>query len=129
VADMLFVLIERSKEQDLFDDLIPHLVEGGLSILQYADDTILFLEDDIVKARNLKLVLCAFEKLSGLKIIFHKSELFGFGETKDRIAQYVELFGCREGELPFRYLGIPMGHRKLSNKYWSGVKERFKKIE
>jgi hypothetical protein len=43
VADMLAVLIERSKSQDLFDGLVPHLVDGGLSIQQYADDTILFL--------------------------------------------------------------------------------------
>jgi hypothetical protein len=44
---MLVVLIERSKAQDLFDGLVPHLVDGGLSILQYADDTILFLEDEV----------------------------------------------------------------------------------
>jgi hypothetical protein len=88
--------------------LVPHLVDGDLFALQYADDTIIFLDDDLVKARNLKLVLCAFEKLSGLKINFHKSELFGFGDTKERIAEHVDLFGCKEGELPFRYLGIPM---------------------
>jgi hypothetical protein len=37
------VLIERSKGMGFFDGLVPHLVEDGLSILQYADDTILFL--------------------------------------------------------------------------------------
>jgi hypothetical protein len=68
VADMLPVLIGRSKVQNMFHGLVPHLVDGGLSVLQYADDIILFLDDDLVKARNLKLVLCAFEKLSGLKI-------------------------------------------------------------
>jgi hypothetical protein len=31
VADMLAIFIERSKEQDLFEGLVPHLVEGGLS--------------------------------------------------------------------------------------------------
>jgi hypothetical protein len=46
-------------------------------------------------------VLCTFEKLSDLKIFFHKSELFGFGETKEKIAQYVDLFGCKEGEILF----------------------------
>jgi hypothetical protein len=125
VADMLAVLIERSKSQNLFDGLVPQLVDGGLSILQYADDTILFLDDDLDKAKNLKLVLCAFEKLSGLKINFHKSELFGFGESKEGIVEYVDLFGCKEGDLPFRYLGIPMSHRNLSNKDWSIVEERF----
>jgi hypothetical protein len=81
-------------------------VEDGLSVLQYADDTILFLEDNLDEAKNLKLVLSAFEKLSGLKINFHKSELFCFGETKERVGEYVDLFGCKEGRMPFRYLDI-----------------------
>jgi retron-type reverse transcriptase len=38
VADMLAVLMERSKNLDYFDGLVPHLVEDGLSIMQYADD-------------------------------------------------------------------------------------------
>jgi hypothetical protein len=40
-------------------------VEDGLSILQYADDTILLIDDDREKAKGLKIVLNAFEKLSG----------------------------------------------------------------
>jgi hypothetical protein len=43
------------------------------------------LEDDLVKDRGLRLVLNAFEELSGLKINFHKSELYPFGETKESI--------------------------------------------
>jgi hypothetical protein len=124
---MLAVLIERSKRMGLFDRLVPHLVEDGLSILQYADDTILFLEIDLVKARGLRLVLIAFERLSGLKINFHKSELYPFGETKERVEEYVELFGCREGMFPFRYLGIPMSTSRLSNRDWRVVEERFQK--
>ena len=95
VGDMPSILISRARERDLIKGLIPDLVDGGLSILQYADDMILFLENDMEQARNLKLVLCSFEKLPGLKINFHKSELLCFGEAK-------------EGTLPFTYLGIPM---------------------
>jgi hypothetical protein len=58
VADMLVVLIARAKEDGQVGGLIPHLVEGGISILQYADDTILFLEHDLQKAVNMKLILC-----------------------------------------------------------------------
>ena len=47
-------------------------MEGGVSILQYADDTILFLEHDLLKAVNMKLILCLFEQLSGLQLIFIK---------------------------------------------------------
>jgi hypothetical protein len=125
IADMLAILIERSKNLGLFDGLVPHLVEHRLSILQYADETISFLYNDLEKAKNLKLVLSAIQNLSGLKINFHKSELFSFWEFKERVSEYVQLFGCREGTWPFKYLGIRMSHRKLLNKDWRVVEERF----
>ena len=101
VADMLAVMIERAKLDGQIEGVIPHLVDGGLSILQYADDTILFMEHDLEKAMNMKLILSAFEQLSGLKI--HKSELFCFGEAQDYATQYAELFGCEQGQFPIRY--------------------------
>ena len=73
----------------------------------------------------MKIILCAFEQLSGLKINFHKSELFCYGEAKDHIEQYSQIFGCEIGLFPFRYLGIPMNHKKLNNKDWKVVEDRF----
>ena len=61
VVDMLAILIGREKEAGQVGGLVPHLVDGGVSILQYADDTIIFMEHDLAKARNMKLVLCLFE--------------------------------------------------------------------
>jgi hypothetical protein len=46
------------------------------------DDTIIFLDHDLEGMKNLKLLLCAFEQLSELKINFHKSEIFCFGMLK-----------------------------------------------
>jgi hypothetical protein len=80
---MLTLLILRAKEDGQITGLVPHLVDEGLSILQYADDTILFMGHDIEEAKNLKLLLCVFEQLSDLKINFHKSELFCYGEAKE----------------------------------------------
>jgi hypothetical protein len=51
-------------------------VEGDISILQYAEDTILFMEHDLEKAVNMKLILCIFEQLSRLKIIFYRGAIF-----------------------------------------------------
>ena len=85
---MLAVLLRRAEEHEQIGGIVPHLIEGGLSILQYADDTILFLEHDLDKARNMMLILAAFEQVSGLKINFHKSELFCFGEARDASEQY-----------------------------------------
>jgi hypothetical protein len=82
VVDMLAVLINRAKSEGQTKGLIPDLTDDGLSILQYADDTILFMEHNIDQARNIKLLLSAFEQMSGLKINFHKSEIFCFGQAK-----------------------------------------------
>jgi hypothetical protein len=79
VTAMLPLLISRAKEDGQINGLVPYLVEGGLSILQYTDDTILFMENNMEQEKNMKLLLCAFEKLLGLKINFYKSELFCYG--------------------------------------------------
>src|SRR5438105_6144353 len=47
VVDMLAILIARAKEDNQFKGIVPHLVDDGLSILQYADDTIIFMENDL----------------------------------------------------------------------------------
>ena len=121
---MLATIIERAKEDGQISGLIPHLVDGGISILQYSDDTILFMDHDLSKALNMKLILCLFEQLSGLKINFNNSEIFCFGKAKE-IEQYKEIFGCEVGSLPFKYLGIPIHYRKLLNSEWYPVETRF----
>jgi hypothetical protein len=123
---MLAILINRAKEEGQFDGIIPHMVDGGLLILQYMDNTVLSMDHDLDKAKNLKLLLCAFEKLSGLKINFHKREsrlkinfhkieIFCFGDVEDARHDYVELLGCKFGEFLIKYLGIPLHYRKLRN--------------
>ena len=57
------------------------------------------------KGKNLKLILSMFEQLFGLKINFHKSELFCFGQAQADAALYAELFGCGKGQFPISYLG------------------------
>jgi hypothetical protein len=66
VDDMFAIMTEQTKVDGLIEGVIPHLVDGGLFILQYADDTI-FMDYDLEKSRNLKLIL---EQLSGLKLTF-----------------------------------------------------------
>jgi hypothetical protein len=59
--------------------------------------------------------------------IFIKSELFCLGEAKELVTTYTQLFGCKEGSFPFKYLGIPMSDHKLTNKDWNMIEERSKK--
>jgi hypothetical protein len=58
------------------------------------------MEHNFEEAQNMKLLLIAFEQLSGLKINFRKSENFYFGEAKDYGSQYEQLFGCKKRIIP-----------------------------
>jgi hypothetical protein len=90
VVDMLAILINRAKDEGQFNGVVPHLVDDGHFILQYVDDTIIFLDHDLSSARNLKLLLCAFENLLGHKINFHKSEVF-FASGKQKTCRTYEI--------------------------------------
>jgi hypothetical protein len=61
--------------------VVSHLVQGGVTHLQYADNTILLLELDDNSLTNLIFLLIAFEILSGLKINFLKSEVIVMGAS------------------------------------------------
>ena len=43
LADMLAILVAPAKEDDQMEGLIPHFVDGGVSIFQYTNDTIIFM--------------------------------------------------------------------------------------
>ena len=60
IADMLAILISRAKVDGQISGVVPHLIDGGLSVLQYADDTILFMDHDLEKAQNMKLPALCF---------------------------------------------------------------------
>jgi len=68
----------------------------------------------------MKLILTTFEQLSGLKINYHKSELYCFGDAKQMQDSYVV-------ETPFTYLGIPLHHKRISNKDWKVIEDRFER--
>jgi hypothetical protein len=50
-------MIKRAKEDGQVAGLILHLVDDGVLILQYADDTIIFMENGLEKVLNIKLML------------------------------------------------------------------------
>jgi hypothetical protein len=81
VVVVLAILIARAKDDGMFRGLVPNLVDNGLSILQYADDTF-FMENDLEEDKNMKLLICTFEQLMGLKIHFQKSEMFCYGNAR-----------------------------------------------
>lgn len=124
VVDVLNVLVKRAQNQGLVNGLVPDLVSGGLSMLQYADDTIFLFDGDLHGARNLKFLLCLFEHLTGLKINFHKSEIFCFGAAVENSLNLAQIFTCKVGSMPMKYLGVPVHVRKLSNADWKATEDK-----
>jgi hypothetical protein len=44
VADMLAILVKGARDDGQINGVVPLLIDGGLSILRYADETVLFME-------------------------------------------------------------------------------------
>jgi hypothetical protein len=55
---------------------VPHLIEGGITHLQYVDDTVIFLALEEQSILHTKFLLYCFEAdMSRLKINYQKSEV------------------------------------------------------
>jgi hypothetical protein len=72
-------VLTRAGEAGNIAGVVPHLIEGGVSHLQYADDTVILIQNTQLGITNLKFLLICCELLSGMKINFHKSEVLVLG--------------------------------------------------
>ena len=79
VADALSALLDKAVQKKHITGILDHLIPGGISHIQYADDTVIMIDGSESSVLNLKLILYCFEWLFGLKINFHKSDVYVFG--------------------------------------------------
>jgi Reverse transcriptase (RNA-dependent DNA polymerase) len=82
--------------------------------LQYADDTLLFIKDDLIMLERVKWSLRVFEGLSGLKINFTKSALILLNLDDLKSYYYDSILNCSLGKLPIKYLGVNLHWKKPS---------------
>jgi retron-type reverse transcriptase len=112
-VDALAHILDKAKGKGYIKGVVPHLIPGGLTHLQYADDTILLCENDIQSITNMKFLLYCFEWMSGLKINYHKSEVVTFGVDKENEDNIANMLNCKVGSLPMKYLGFPISDKRL----------------
>jgi hypothetical protein len=117
-------MILKAQQNNLIIGLMENLFLNGIAILQYTDDTIMCLQDDLEKAKNLKLLLSVFEQMSGLKIIFDKSEVLTIGGDNTTVVAYSDIFTCQIAMFPVKYLGAPISARRLRVIDWSKLEEK-----
>jgi exonuclease III len=118
MAEALSVILSKANEAGHIAGIAPHLIPGGITHLQYADDTIIMIQDDDVQLANLKFILLCFEDMSGLKINYHKSEVIVMGTSPERQQTVADKLNCKLGEFPFIYLGLPISDRRLTMEQW-----------
>ncbi|GJV04020.1 RNA-directed DNA polymerase, eukaryota, reverse transcriptase zinc-binding domain protein [Tanacetum coccineum] len=74
---------------------------------------------------NIIRVLHVFYLASGLKINIHKSNIYGIGVNKDEVLSMASNAGCIAGDIPFNYLGLPIGSNMKSIASWKTLVDRF----
>jgi hypothetical protein len=97
VAYVLSCLLDKAVQKNHLVGILPNLIPGGISHILYADDTIIMIDGSDVSILNLKLILYCFEWFSGLKINFHKSEVFVLGVPQEQKEALANMLNCKLG--------------------------------
>jgi hypothetical protein len=126
-VDALDHMLSKAKEKRRIRGVVPHLIPGGVTHLQYVDDTVVMVGCDQYSLRNLKFLLYCFEWMSGLKINYHKSEVVVIGVDDDRKTKIANMLNCKQGGLPIKYLGFPISNTKLKMGMFRGMVEKMRK--
>ena len=94
-----------------------------VSHLLFVDDTLVMCDVDIDQMLFLRLILSWFEIVSGLKINLDKSELVPVGVVPN-FEMLVDALGCKQGSLPMKYLGLPLGAKWKDRAVWNPIIEK-----
>ncbi|XP_050211464.1 uncharacterized protein LOC126661653 [Mercurialis annua] len=133
ISPMLFVLAVEGLKA-LFDKAISHSFIDGVhidgypdpvSILQFADDTLIFIPNDMNMIVNLLRILRCFEKVSSLHINYKKSSILGVNVDDASLQMAASILNCPISSLPIMYLGLPLSLRPIKAALWQPVVTNF----
>ncbi|KAI3517218.1 hypothetical protein L1887_16430 [Cichorium endivia] len=121
----LNVAMKEVCEKGLFTGIkVPH-EDVSISHLFYADDALFLGEWSLENIKNLARVLRCFHVVSGLKVNFNKSRVFGIGVDSQEVSRWASPLGCEPASLPFTYLGVPVGANMNLKKHWKPIIDKF----
>ena len=64
MVDVFTRILNKAAKKGLIEGLLTDVFEGGNVSLQYADDTLLLIKNDVTKAAHFMWLLACFENLS-----------------------------------------------------------------
>ncbi|KHN44108.1 hypothetical protein glysoja_037995, partial [Glycine soja] len=100
-----------------------HILHGTLILNEVIEeakrnDTVFVGEASWDNVLVMKAMLRGFEMASGLKINFSKSSVGIFGADSNWVLDVAHFLKCRQMEIPFQFLGIPLGAKSSSCLVW-----------
>jgi hypothetical protein len=111
-ADLLQAVLNKAREQGLFNLPIPLRHTTDFPVIQYADDTLIIMEACSRQLWALKALLHSFGESTGLKVNYSKSFIVPINTSEQKMQHLARTFSCEVGSLPFTYLGLPLSLTK-----------------
>ena len=111
-GDFLQTILNGARQKNQFTLIISIPSDDEFPILQYADDTLIFLKADLNELNTLKDILTKFATSAGLRVNLQKSMMVPINVSEERLQILASSFGCAKGNLPFTYLGLPLSTSK-----------------
>ena len=127
--EVLSRLLKKTEECNLIQGFHVGAVNSvgmHISHLFFADDTILFCDASREQLLSIRFVLSCFQAFTGLKVNGGKSKIVPVGEVNNLDA-LANIFQCRVGNLPMKYLGMPLGTSFKTASIWNPILEKMEK--
>ncbi|XP_026417376.1 uncharacterized protein LOC113312857 [Papaver somniferum] len=126
IDEVLSLMIKKAASMDLIAGFKPAPQGTVINHLQFADDLIVFIDDNTEQISNLKNILFAFELIYVLRVNFKKSVVLPVGETQNARA-CADLFGCSCISFPVNYLGISLDSKSKASSVWETILQKFQR--
>ncbi|GJV55352.1 RNA-directed DNA polymerase, eukaryota, reverse transcriptase zinc-binding domain protein [Tanacetum coccineum] len=134
VQEPLFLSMVALRLHNAFADVVGNGLISGINInnssinishLFFADHVIITTGWNARDLENIIRILHVFYLASGLKINIHKSNIYGIGVNEDEVYNMASNAGCIAGNIPFNYLGLPVGSNMKSIASWKMLIDHF----
>lgn len=112
-VDLLQSVID-AKSQGFLNLPVTTSASADFPMVQYADDTLLVMEACPTQLTVMKDLLNTFSQSIGLRVNYNKSIMIPLNISEDRLDLLSNFSNCQKGNLPFTYLGLPLGTTKLN---------------
>ena len=110
---MLSKLLNQAAEEGKFA-YHPQCQGVKLTHLSFADDILVFIDGTSESLNGIMEVLKEFAEISGLHINEAKSQIYVAGSNHTLMITEAEALGIGVGNLPIRYLGMPLSTKSLT---------------